>query len=102
MTFITFDQPLWLKTRSLVDENMDVFVRLGGFHLLMSFLGAIGFIMSGSDLEEMCETVYAPESVKKMVSGHAFARALRAHILTLSALGIHIIKDLCPTQNTKE
>src|SRR5688572_13440752 len=31
---------------------------LGGFHLLMSFLGGISIIMTGSWLPEFCETVY--------------------------------------------
>lgn len=51
---ITFDQPLYAKAREIVSaapEGSDlskIIVRLGGFHLLMSFFGAIGYIMQGS------------------------------------------------------
>ena len=46
--FVTFDQPLYYKAREIVaSSNSDspltsVIVRLGGFHMLMSFMGAIG------------------------------------------------------------
>src|SRR6218665_2500368 len=33
-------------------------VILGGFHLLVSYLGAVGFIMGGSVMETLWETVY--------------------------------------------
>lgn len=38
---------------------------LGGFHVLMSFLGAVGHLMAGSGLEEILEFVYAPNAVPK-------------------------------------
>ena len=64
-----------------------VVVRLGGFHLLMSFMGAIGTIMRGSGLEELWATIYA------QTSGHAYYRALRAHFLTQAALKRIILED---------
>ncbi|XP_076040412.1 glutamate--cysteine ligase isoform X1 [Oratosquilla oratoria] len=82
--FVTFDQPLYIKARDIVeicgqDSHLNnVIVRLGGFHLLMSFMGAIGFIMNGSGIKELFSTVYASTSVEKMLTGHAYARALRA------------------------
>ena len=43
---ITFDQPLWLKAVEITkSKSMNVVCRLGGFHLLMSFLGSIGKVM---------------------------------------------------------
>lgn len=56
--FGTFDQPLCLKAWEIlasIDPNNDphnlssVIVRLGGFHLLMSYLGAVGMIMQGKE-----------------------------------------------------
>ena len=52
----------------------------------MSYMGSIGNIMTGSGLEELWESVYAKGSVVHMMSGHAYARALRAHFLTQAAL----------------
>ena len=39
----------------------------------MSFLGAVGDMMSGSGIEELLELVYAANSVSHMMSGKAFA-----------------------------
>lgn len=61
-------------------------VRLGGFHLLMSFMGAIGYIMTGSGLKELLSIIYAPNTVEKMFTGHAYARAVRGHGLVYLAL----------------
>ena len=59
---VTFDQPLFQKASEIVasSSNLDkVILRLGGFHLMMSYLGCIGQIMSGSGLAELWEQVYA-------------------------------------------
>ncbi|KAB0797138.1 hypothetical protein PPYR_08132 [Photinus pyralis] len=88
----TFDQPLFVKATEIVlasnptDDLSQVVVRLGTFHLIMSFMGAIGFTMSGSGLEELWATVYAGNSIPHLINGHAYSRALRAHLLTQSAL----------------
>ena len=42
--------------------------------------------MSGSGLAELWEQVYGKGSVIHILSGHAFSRSVRAHILTSSAL----------------
>ena len=87
--FVTFDQPLYIKAAEIVAASTDlpdVVVRLGGFHLLMSYLGSVGYIMGGSGLDTLWESVYAAGTVIHMMAGHAYARAVRAHILTSAAL----------------
>ena len=59
---------------------------LGEFHLLMSFMEAIGYIMEGRGLADLWSQVYAKASVVHMQTGHSYARALRAHFLTQEAL----------------
>lgn len=89
-TFTSFDQPLYHKARALVSQDDgldDVVIVLGEFHLRMSYMGCVGYIMDGSGLAELWATVYAKDSVKAMLTGKAYARALRAHILTFTALG---------------
>ena len=86
---VTFDQPLYIKAAEIVAASEDlgkVFIRLGGFHLIMSYMGSIGNIMSGSGLEELWESVYAKDSVVHMMSGRAYSRALRVNFLTQVAL----------------
>ena len=42
---VTFDQPLFIKALEIVIASPDltkVCIRLGGFHLLMSYMGSIG------------------------------------------------------------
>lgn len=97
---VTFDQPLYMKAREIVAASEDtselskITVRLGGFHLLMSFLGSIGYIMAGSDLKEVLSVIYAPNSVDKMLNGHAYVRAVRGHTLLHLALSTIIYKDI--------
>ncbi len=88
--FVTFDQPLYLKAREITFG--DIMVRLGGFHLLMSFLGCIGHTMAGSGLKDVLCQVFAANSVDKMLTGHAYSRAVRGHLLVQLVLG-HIILD---------
>ena len=66
MPCVTFDQPLYQCTSQ----------RLGGFHILTNFLGAIGYIMKGLGIEELLGLLYGPNTVDHVMSGKAFARAL--------------------------
>jgi hypothetical protein len=87
---VTFDQPLYIKAAEIVKssdpELKRIVVRLGGFHVLMSLMGSIGYVMGGSGQADLWETVYAPNTVIHMMTGHAYARALRAHLLTSQAI----------------
>lgn len=67
--FVTFDQPLYIKARDVVEKTLmflNVIVRLGDFHLLISFMGAIRYIMVGSRLKELFSIIYAPNTVEKI------------------------------------
>ena len=98
---ITFDQPLWLK--ALVNAKlMQIVLILGGFHLMMSFLGSIG-----SGLKDALQTIYGRNTVEHMISGKAVSRALRGHFLTESALTTKLLRDFLlhddvQTEVTKE
>ena len=50
---ITFDQPLWWKALAIIQSQPDashgrMVVRLGAFHMAMSFIGSIGHLKSSS------------------------------------------------------
>ncbi|GBM17624.1 hypothetical protein AVEN_80912-1 [Araneus ventricosus] len=100
MCIVTFDQPLYTKAREIVavaPEGSDlskIVIRLGGFHLLSSFFGAIGYIMQGSGIKEVLSFIHAPNSLDKMLAGHAYARAVRAHTLLHLTLATIISKEL--------
>lgn len=67
---VTYDLPLWLKAIDVVNsKNLNVICWLGPFHTLVSFLGSIGYILSGSGLAEVFETCYGANKVLPMLSG---------------------------------
>lgn len=92
---LTLDQPLYLKAYKIKQDNLSEFqkinIRLGGFHQLMSFLGAIGKLMEGSGLEDLWTTVYARNSLPKMIEGKAYTKALRACLLADAALHLILV-----------
>ena len=61
---ITFDHPLWIKASEIIKaKSLNMVCKLGGFHLLMSFLSSIGTLMKASGLEEAMEQVYGKNTV---------------------------------------
>jgi len=98
---VMFDQPLWLKAVKICQaKQLKVVCRLGAFHVMMSFLGSMGKIMEGSGLVEALETSFGPVAVSHMMTGKAFARALRGHFMTESDLVILLMLKV--TQNCEE
>ena len=82
------DQPLFIKASEMVHSSFDfarIVSRLGGFHLIMSYMGAIGAVMRGSGIAECLEFMHLT-----LISGHAYVCATRAHLLTSAALVTHI------------
>ena len=55
--------------------------------------------MNDSGLEEAFEEVYSDDTIKHILSGHAVARALRAHVLAQSSLVNHISNTLTDEGN---
>ena len=96
---LTFDQPLYWKALTIIlsqptdNALKDVVLRLGGFHMEMSFLGSIGNLMAGSGLQEVLQVVYASNTVNHMLSGKAVSRALRGHLLVDAALHTILLVD---------
>lgn len=90
---ITFDQPLYIKARDIVEaqifDEIHMVVRFGGFHLLGSYMFCIGQIMAESGIKEIFCIIYAKGSVEKVISGHSYGLWLlmvRAHIILQLAL----------------
>ena len=83
---ITFDQPLYIKTVDIAHKaNLNIVIRLGGFHTLMSFLGSISHLMHGSGLEEIMGLMFGSNTIEHVLSGKAYARAVRGHFIVHSA-----------------
>ena len=100
---LTFDQPLWLKATEIKNcKSMDIVLILGGFHLMMSFMGSIGSLMKGSGLSEALSTCYGINAIEHMMSGKAVSRALRGHFLATSALQTKLLTPLFPSSDFEE
>ena len=101
---ITFDLPIWLKaTQIVLQSNLPIITRLGGFHLLKSFLGSIGVIMADSGLQELIQLVYPGSSTAEYIlSGGAYAKAIRFHLLASAAMTKFLVKDIDLTEQEYE
>lgn len=51
-------------------------------------------LVTSCGTKEILSLIYAPGSLDKMLNGHAYARAIRAHTLLQLALTIIIFKEL--------
>ena len=101
---MTFDQPLYARAVNLQLDYWDkfhkIFLRIGGFHQLVSFLGASCKRMEGSGLEKLLESVYAKNSIPKMMEGKAYTRTLRALLLLDCALHHIMSKTFIENEET--
>ena len=79
-----FDQPLYWKAMMVIRYQPDdsdlkcMVLRLGGFHMQMSFLDSIGHLMADSGLHKLLEIAY---TASYMLTGKAVSRAVRGHLL---------------------
>ena len=89
-TSLTFDQPLYWKVSEIKEDKApeldSMHLKLGGFHQLMSFLGAGCKLMQDAGLAELWTSVYKENSLPKMMEGKAYSRCLRVCLLTDSSL----------------
>ena len=97
---ITFDQLLWLKSLEIVSaKSMQIVLILGGFHLMMSFMGSIGSQMKGSGLNDALQMILEANAVQHTISGKAVSRALCVHFLTESTSTTKLLRNVF-TDNT--
>ena len=52
----------------------------------MNFLGAIGHLMKGSGLEDVLAVLFGSSTIEPVLSGKAYARAVRGHLLIHTSL----------------
>lgn len=101
---ITFDLPIWLKaTQIVLQSELPIITRLGGFHLLKSFLGSIGMIMADSGLQELIQLVYpGSKTAEHILSGGAYAKAIRFHLLASAGIAKFLSSGLFSEQEYTE
>ena len=94
---LTFDQPLFWKSMEikLHEQHKGTFDKmvllLGTFHTCMSFFGTIGYVMAGTGINALLELIYAEHTVPHILTGKAFSRATRAHLITSGVLSTLLV-----------
>ena len=87
-TVFTVDQQLFAIVLNIIwsdPKQWELFIpRLGGMHLVMSFIGCIGTLMAGSGLKEVMKSAFA--GVEKMLLGKKFPSNIRALRMVLIEL----------------
>ena len=76
----TADQQLYRVSVHVMWENQvifgNIYLRLGGMHLLMSYVGCIGSLMAGSGIVEVLSEAFG--GVLKMLTGKKYPDNVRA------------------------
>ena len=87
-TIFTDDQQLYkvaVNVMWVYSEKFSLFVsRLGGMHMLMSFVGRVRVLMADSDLEDVLKSSFG--SVSQMLTGKRFSQNVRALRLVVKEL----------------
>ena len=69
--------------------------RLGGFHLLKSYLGSLSNIMDDSGLLELIQLIYpGSTTANHILNGGCFDKAIRTHLLIDAVIYQHIMKNI--------
>lgn len=93
----TADQQLYRVAAHVMWENQalfgNIYLRLGGMHLLMSYVGCIGYLMAGSGIVEVLSEAFG--GVLKMLTGKKYPNNVRA----LRMLVEELIRPLFQTRN---
>ena len=85
-TVVIQDQAIYEISYTLLKENPEDFpnsiLRLGGFQLLMNYLGSVGKFMTGSGLKDkLVQSKFMLKgTLNKILSGKAYYQAINAHM----------------------
>ena len=92
---ITFDLPLWLKSVDIIEsKKLSIIPRLGGFHLLKSFLGTFSVIFADCGLRDIIQLIYDGDIVAdSILNGNSYDKAIRAHFLIDAAIIQHLVSN---------
>jgi len=91
-TVITADQAIYEIALALrkkdPEKYSNVILRMGGFHLVVNFMGSVGMLMKGSGVEDILVQagICHLGTANKIMSGKDYYLMLRAHTLLYSAI----------------
>ena len=91
-TVVTCDQAIYDIAKSLAkkysEKYANLIIRLGGFHIAENFMGAIGYFMKESGIEDVLteSKVCGRGTANKVMSGKDYYQMLRCHSLVSEAM----------------
>ena len=93
---------MFWKASVIVHESPDIYLKsitllLGTFHTTMNLLRCIGVIMEKSGLTELLEQIYGENTVQHILTGKAYSRALRGHLIADTGLNALIVEEFKTT-----
>lgn len=92
---ITFDQANYKIAKEIQwkrpEQYKDTIIRLGGFHILLNFLGTVGKMCASAGLPQLIteSSIYSETTTNSVIKGKQFSRGVHIHKLvheTLSRL----------------
>lgn len=91
---VTFDQAVYRLAKEIQwkrpEQFSDMVVRMGGFHIVLNYLGTIGKMIGDAGINELLvdANMYSEATVGAILKGKNYNRSIRAHKLLREALGI--------------
>ena len=88
---ITFDLAIYTKAKQVQwrcpEEFSDTVIRMGGFHIALTFLSLIGKKYTNSGLDDLLieSGVYAAGTTSALIKGKCYNRGIRGHKLAMEA-----------------
>ena len=75
-------------------SELNVFIMLGNFHIQMSALAAIGYLMKNTGFVESIQTVFGENTANNIMKGKDYERAVRFHGLAASSLKAILLEQI--------
>ena len=100
---LTFGQPLWWKATTIVDGAQEdsplrsVILTLGGFHILMIFIGSIGHLTAETGLL-VFNMYWKSHSLETQLSAYSVEKLSQAPSMVTSFLILSFIHLCMPTR----
>lgn len=98
VTLFTVDQQLYRVAVDVLwaypQKFKNIIPRLGGMHMLMSFIGTVGTLMANSGLEALMNAAFG--GVQKMLTGKKFPQCVRALRMVVEEL----LRDVIPASES--
>lgn len=97
---VTFVQPLWRLAMIVKNQmSLQIVILLGNLHTQLSYQAALGYLMKNSGLAEALATVYSDVTVKNILGGKSYERAMRAHSLASTAMKKILFEQIDPASD---